>query len=84
MPPKLTLFTGSGDIIKALEEAAELARQGKLEGVAICGIGKDADGALGYGCDFAWNDSMPQPWANMIAAIATADHHLRSEGLTPE
>lgn len=81
MPPTLKVFSGNRDVVQALEEAAELARTGQLHGVAICGIGGTFD-ALGYGWHFAWNDELPTPWANILAAVVTADHELRFNGLT--
>lgn len=80
VPPRLDLFSGNRDLIETLEEALALARSGELLGVMVCGVAATADG-LGYGWNYAWNDDLPQPWANMLAASISASDDLRFKGL---
>jgi hypothetical protein len=75
--PELRKIEGAGDVVTLLEELAERARKGELDGIVIATI--EADGLLN--CTYAFKDDMSAPWSMLVAATASMQHELLTEGL---
>lgn len=73
MPP-LQLVVGNGDVVASLEALTVRAKAGEVIAVGIAFV-TDAE-TVGH--EQAWNDAVPRPWAQMVAATAAMQHDMLS------
>lgn len=71
----MALLHGDGDLLKVLEDAAELVRKGELVGAIICGITEE-----GCGWNGAYRDGIAFPWPRLQAAVDSAQAELCRDG----
>lgn len=75
--PELKCFYGGGDLLEAADDLRERILSGEMDGFVICGITEG--GKCGW--YWAYRDDTPLPWSRLVAATASAHHHMMADGL---
>lgn len=75
--PTLRKIEGRADLLAHLDELAANVREGKIDALAIASV--EDDGTIGHG--WSYMDDIEQPWALLVAAVVSLQHHLLENGI---
>lgn len=71
---------GGRDLVEVLDDAKARVLTGELEGVIVVGITSHNT----FGWHGAWKDGAAAPFARLLAAVASCQHDLLTDGLESE
>jgi hypothetical protein len=75
--PEFKCFYGGGDLLEAANDLRDRILSGEMDGFVIAGITESGH----CGWHWAYRDDAPAPWARLLAATASAQHAMLTDGL---